>query len=85
MVYGTDIKRSLVLTSFVTDCGMPCFSGLTFEMSACPKPLEGKPATFSQKSVTANANAPPLAVRREGDQRLFFEWMSMDERLHYAD
>ncbi|ROL52740.1 Dual specificity mitogen-activated protein kinase kinase 5 [Anabarilius grahami] len=24
------------------------------------KPLEGKPATFSQKSVTANANAPPL-------------------------
>jgi len=49
------------------------------------KPLEGKPATFSQKSVTANANTPPPAVRREGDQRLFFEWMLMDERLHYAD
>ncbi|ROL47112.1 hypothetical protein DPX16_18910 [Anabarilius grahami] len=49
------------------------------------KPLEGKPANFSQKSVTANANAPPLAVRREGDQRPFFEWMSMDERLHYEE
>ncbi len=36
-----------------------------------PKPLEGKPATFSQKSVTANANAATLAVCRE-DQRPFF-------------
>ncbi len=50
------------------------------------KPLEGKPATISQKSVTAKANASGLAVRGKGDQRPFvFEWMSMEERLHYAE
>ncbi len=48
-----------------------------------PKPLEGKPATISRKSVTAKANASSLAEHRKGDQRpFFFQWMSMDERLY---
>lgn len=38
-----------------------------------PKPLEGKHATFSQKSVTANANAAALTVCREGDQRQLYD------------
>ncbi len=50
------------------------------------KPLEGKLATISRKSITAKANASGLAVRGKGDQRPFFiEWMSMEERLHYAE
>ncbi len=36
------------------------------------KPLEDKPAAFSQKSIMANANAAALAVHRERDQRPFF-------------
>ncbi len=36
------------------------------------KPLEGKLATISRKSVTAKANASGLAVRGKGDQRPFF-------------
>ncbi len=39
-------------------------------------PLEGRPAAISQKSVTANAN-------RKETRGNFFEWMSMEERLHY--
>jgi len=29
--YGSDIKRSLALTCFVTDCDMPCFGWCAFE------------------------------------------------------
>lgn len=35
-------------------------------LKALPKPLEGKPTTVSQKSVTANANALAVAVRMGG-------------------
>lgn len=49
-----------------------------------PKPLKGKPATFSQKSVTAKANAARQG-RRPGAVFLFIILLvSMEERLHYA-
>ncbi len=37
-----------------------------------PKPLEGKLATISRKSVAAKANSSGLAVCGKGDQRPFF-------------
>ncbi len=41
-----------------------------------PKPLEGKPATISRKSVTAKANASGLAVcGKETRGRIF--WMDV--------
>lgn len=46
------------------------------------KPLEGKPTTFGQKSVTANANASAMAVHGKGDQRPFFG-MSMEETAYH--
>jgi len=44
---------------------------------------QGKPATFSQKSVTANGNAPALAAHIGGTQGRSFEgWALMSLPLH---
>lgn len=43
-----------------------------------PKPLESKPAAFSHKNVTANANAFGLSVHGKGDQRPFFFLMDLN-------